>query len=232
MRQSPTPVVQPAITRPAEGTKTEGKKMSQTIEFWFEFASTYSYPAAMRIEAEALRYDVAIRLKPFLLGPLFDVNGWNDSPFNIYPAKGRYMWRDLERICASIGVPLKRPSQFPRGSILAARIVARHAAAPWASAFMRAVYTANFAEDRDISTPETIAAIVGTLGLDAKAIIASAGTPDAKNELRRLTDEATAKGLFGAPSFLVGDELFWGNDRLEQALAWANRARSGPAQRT
>ena len=69
------------------------------VEFWFEFASTYSYPAALRIESLAQSQGVPV-WKPFLLGPVFRSQGWSDSPFNLFPAKGRYMCRDLERICA------------------------------------------------------------------------------------------------------------------------------------
>jgi 2-hydroxychromene-2-carboxylate isomerase len=90
------------------------------LEFWFEFASTYSYPAAMRVEAAARAAGVPLAWRPFLVGPIFRAQGWNDSPFNIYPAKGRYMWRDLERICAQLGLPLRRPSAFPRNGLLAA----------------------------------------------------------------------------------------------------------------
>jgi len=86
------------------------------VEFWFEFASTYSYPAAMRVEARARAAGVTVEWQPLLLGPIFQAQGWNDSPFNIYPAKGRYMWRDLERVCTGLGLPLRRPSRFPRGS--------------------------------------------------------------------------------------------------------------------
>jgi len=84
------------------------------VEFWFEFASTYSYPAALRIEALAQSEGVPIDWKPFLLGPIFRAQGWSDSPFNLFPAKGRYMWRDLERICAELSIPFRCPSQFPR----------------------------------------------------------------------------------------------------------------------
>src|SRR6188472_185239 len=122
------------------------------IEFWFEFASTYSYPAAMRIEALAREAQVALVYRPFLLGPVFAVQGWNDSPFNIYPAKGRYMWRDLERICAQHGLAFRRPSVFPRGSITAARVALIGAQAAWCPAFVRAVYTASFVDDRDIGS--------------------------------------------------------------------------------
>ncbi len=77
--------------------------MAATLAFWYEFASTYSYPAAARIEARAAAAGVALEWRPFLLGPIFARQGWADSPFNIYPAKGRYMWRDLQRICAREG---------------------------------------------------------------------------------------------------------------------------------
>jgi 2-hydroxychromene-2-carboxylate isomerase len=83
-------------------------------EFWYEFASSYSYPAAMRVEALATERGVALVWRPFLLGPLFAGQGWRDSPFNLYPAKGRYMWRDIERICGALGLPLTRPDPLSR----------------------------------------------------------------------------------------------------------------------
>ena len=80
-----------------------------TLDFWFEFASTYSYPAAMRIDALAEACRVTVRWRPFLLGPIFKDQGWTTSPFNVYPAKGRYMWRDLARICDDLGLPFAQP---------------------------------------------------------------------------------------------------------------------------
>ena len=100
--------------------------MSRTLEFWFEFASTYSYPAAMRVEAEAHARGIEVAWRPFLLGPIFAQQGWQDSPFNLYPAKGAYMWRDLERICESLGLPMRHPSVFPRNGLHAARVAAAH----------------------------------------------------------------------------------------------------------
>ena len=87
------------------------------LEFWFEFGSTYSYPAAMRIERLAREQQVPLVWRAFLLGPIFKDQGWNDSPFNLYPAKGRYMWRDLARICEAEGLPLRQPSRFPRNGL-------------------------------------------------------------------------------------------------------------------
>jgi 2-hydroxychromene-2-carboxylate isomerase len=191
------------------------------VQFWFEFASTYSYPAAMRFERLAAERGVAVSWRAFLLGPIFGAQGWNDSPFNIYPVKGRYMWRDLERICSADGIPLRHPSQFPRNGLLAARVATCFADAPWVGAFVRAVYRANFAEDADISAPETVARCLSCAGKDPAALIALAQSSESKERLRAQTDEAIRIGIFGSPMFVVGEELFWGNDRLEDALRWA-----------
>ncbi|MCW5892251.1 MAG: 2-hydroxychromene-2-carboxylate isomerase [bacterium] len=193
------------------------------VEFWFEFASTYSYPAAMRIEAAAASAGVPLRWRPFLLGPIFKAQGWSDSPFNIYEAKGRYMWRDLARICARQGLCLTAPSRFPRNGLLAARVAAFGEDAPWLPAFVRGVYTANFADDREISEPAVLAELLRAVGLDPASTLAAAQEAPVKDHLRARTDEAIARGVFGAPALLVGDELFWGNDRIEDALAWATR---------
>jgi 2-hydroxychromene-2-carboxylate isomerase len=190
------------------------------IEFWFEFASTYSYPAAMRIEALAADYQVPIVWRPFLLGPIFAAQGWGDSPFNLYPAKGRYMWRDLERICAKQDLPLRPPSAFPRSGLVAARVAVLGADEPWLPAFVRAIYAANFAEDRNIADPTVVIDVLDRLGLSGAKLLAASTATDVKARLRAQTEAAAARGLFGAPSFVVGDELFWGNDRLEDALAW------------
>lgn len=199
--------------------------MSKQIDFWFDFASTYSYLAAMRIEPLAAARGVGVRWRPFLLGPVFTAMGWNDSPFNIYPSKGRYMWRDMERLCRHYDLPLKKPSRFPRNGIRAARVICSHADAPWVPDFTRAVFDAGFARDEDIGEREAVAGLLRRLGLDAEALIAAGESPEGKEALRRQTDEAFRLDIFGAPSFVVAGELFWGNDRLEQALDWAGGAR-------
>jgi 2-hydroxychromene-2-carboxylate isomerase len=197
----------------------------KTIDFWYEFASTYSYPAAMRVEKVAKAADLAVRYRPFLLGPIFGAQGWKDSPFNIYPVKGRYMWRDMERICEAEDIPLKLPPvRFPQNGLKAARIAMVGEAQGWIGAFTRAVYTANFAEQRDIADDATLALILSKLGVNPEATVEAANTQENKDMLKAQTEDAVARGLFGAPSFTVGDELFWGNDRLEQAVAWAAKA--------
>jgi 2-hydroxychromene-2-carboxylate isomerase len=194
------------------------------LEFWFEFASTYSYPASERVEAAARGAGVALRWRPFLLGPIFRAQGWNDSPFNLYPAKGAYMWRDLERLCAAQGLALRRPSTFPRNGLLAARLALAASAEPWLPDFVRAVYRANFAEDRDIARPEVLAALLEGLAQPPEAWLARASEAANKQALREQTERAQRLGIFGAPSFVTRGELFWGGDRLDAALAWARSA--------
>lgn len=195
----------------------------KAMEFWFEFASTYSYPAAMRVEAAARAADVALIWKPFLLGPIFQAQGYESSPFVAFPLKGQYMWRDVARLCSKYGLDWQQPSSFPRTSILASRIGCSHADAAWLPAFVRAVYHANFAEDRNIADDAVIHACLQTLDLDADAIIAHTTSAAEKSKLREQGAQALSRGIFGAPSFIVDGELFWGNDRLEDALAWAQR---------
>jgi 2-hydroxychromene-2-carboxylate isomerase len=194
--------------------------MTPTITFWFEFASTYSYPAAMRIDRAAAAKGVLVEWRPMLLGPIFAQQGWKDSPFNLYPVKGQYMVRDLERICAALDLPFTLPKPFPQNSLLCARIATALEGAP-RQKFAQTVYQIEFGEGRSIDDPLAAAEALRRAGLDA-ALVEKAQQDSVKNALRAATEEAQAAGIFGAPAFVTADgELFWGNDRLEQALDWA-----------
>jgi 2-hydroxychromene-2-carboxylate isomerase len=188
------------------------------IDFFYEFASSYSYITALRIAPVAKAAGVTVRWRPFLLGPIFKAQGWDTSPFNLYPAKGRYMVRDCERQCANLGVPFRLPEPFPQNTLLAARVALVGLADGWGEDFSRAVYRAEFAEDRNIGDPVVVAKIVQTLGHDGAAALARAQSDEIKGRLRAETEEAQRLGIFGAPNFIARGELFWGNDRLEQAL--------------
>ncbi|MGB8187693.1 MAG: 2-hydroxychromene-2-carboxylate isomerase [Pseudolabrys sp.] len=195
-----------------------------TLDFWFEFASTYSYPAAMRISPLAEAAGVAVRWRPFMLGPIFKEQGWTTSPFNLFPAKGRNMWRDLERTCGTIGLPFVRPTTFPQNTLLAARVALVGLAEAWGEDYCRAIYRAEFAEGRTVEEIKTIAGVLTGLGLDAGAVLDRAQSNENRSQLRARTEEAQRLGIFGSPSFVTaGGELFWGNDRLEAALNWARR---------
>lgn len=224
MDAQPAPAGPPATTA---ATAAPGGR----IEFWYDFASPYAYLAAMRIDALAGRDGIDVVWRPFLLGPIFRAQGWRDSPFNLYPAKGRYLWRDVQRLANDEGVAFHRPSHFPRHSLLAARVALLLSRLPHsncdrdaAARFSRAVLRANFAEDRDIGDPRTIEALLRETGLAAPDRLARALAADNRAALHQQTQAAMDAGIFGAPSFLVGDELFWGSDRLEAALRWAKQA--------
>ena len=194
------------------------------LDFFYEFASTYSYIAAMRIAPLASAAGVAVRWRPFLLGPIFKQQGWETSPFNLYPAKGRYMVRDCERLCADLGPAFRLPDPFPQSSLTAARVALVALSEGWGEDFSRAVYRAEFADAHNISDPAVLGGIVRDLGHDATAALARAQSDEIKARLRANTEEAQRLGIFGAPSFIAGGELFWGNDRLEQALDYARRS--------
>lgn len=194
------------------------------LSFWFDFASTYSYLTAMRIETVARDRGLHLDWRPFLLGPIFSRQGWTTSPFNVFPAKGRYMWREMERLTEEAGLPLVQPDPFPQNGLIAARIAHANRKAEWVGAFIRAVFMAEFGEGRDISDPGLIAGLLLDIGADAKAVLAAADSIEVKIGLRAAVAEAETLGIFGAPSFVTEDgELYWGNDRLEDAVEWALR---------
>ena len=192
--------------------------MSKPLEFWFEFASTYSYLSAARIEAACAEAGVELVWKPFLLGPVFAAQGLTDSPFNIYKVKGAYMWTDMAREANALGLPLKRPDIFPQNGLTAARIATAHLQEPWIGAFVRGVYDANFAQNRDISDPDVLSEVLAALTDAPQAALARAQESAVKTALKATTQEAMEAGIFGAPTFRVGTEIYWGNDRLERAL--------------
>jgi 2-hydroxychromene-2-carboxylate isomerase len=191
------------------------------VDFWYEFASAYSYPAAMRLEALAAARGVALNWRPFLLGPILAARGMADSPFNLDAAKGRYMWSDLQRVCARLRLPLRRPSLFPQNGLLAARaaLALDDISRPQ---FSRAVYAAEFGDGAPIAERATIVAILEAMDLDAGEILKRAGSAPVKEKLRSETAVAEGLGIFGAPNLVTADgEIFWGNDRLEEGIDWA-----------
>jgi 2-hydroxychromene-2-carboxylate isomerase len=197
-----------------------------TLEFWYEFASPYSYLSAMRIERLAAEHGVEVAWKPFLLGPIFKEQGWETSPFNLYPAKGRHMVRDMERIAVARGLDFTLPEPFPQQGIHAARLAFLAARAGWGAALTKEIYLAEFAHGRNIGDTQVLASILEKFSMDSATYLYKIATPTVKEELKAQTDQAMARGIFGAPSFITPDnELFWGDDRLEQALAWCIQKR-------
>ncbi len=196
--------------------------MNPALELWFDFASVYSYLSIMRIEPLAQSHKVPVQWQPFLLGPIFKDCGWATSPFLLQPKKGAYMWRDIERLCSRSGIVWRRPSQFPRRALLPTRIALRAASEPWIGQFCRRIMHINFADDRDIDTPEAVTEALRDIVPEVSEIVQAAQSEDAKTALRLQTEAARARGIFGAPTFIIGREMFWGNDRLEDALRFAS----------
>ena len=195
------------------------------LDFWFDFSSVYSFLSAMRIAPLAEQAGVALKWRPFLLGPIFQAQGMKDSPFNLFPVKGQHMIRDVQRSADEIGVGFRWPDAFPQSSVLAARVSLVGFKAGWGEDFSRAVFAAEYGENRVISEQSVIAEILAKLAIPVEATFAGAQADSIKQELRDSTAEAQKRGFFGAPTFTTQDgELFWGNDRLEQALRWAKKA--------
>ncbi|WP_411822325.1 2-hydroxychromene-2-carboxylate isomerase [Leptospira sp. 'Mane'] len=190
----------------------------KAIEFYFDFGSTYSYLSVMRISDLAKQFDRKVIYKPILLGPIFKSLGWETSPFNLYPLKGRYMWKDLERRAEKWKIKFRKPTLFPANGLYAARIAVANKDEPWCVSFIEEVFRANFELNLDISSEEVLTGILGRIqNLDPDFILQTSGEPSNKNKLRIETELAKERGVFGAPSFFIQEEMFWGDDRLEDA---------------
>lgn len=195
---------------------------ARSIEVWLEFASTYSFITSQTVENAAQEAGIEIVWRPFLLGPVFQLQGLTDSPFNVNPVKGAYMWRDMERQCKKFNIPFRKPSTFPRNSLTASRIATGAEGKSWQAAFIKEVFLCNFYHDQDIADKNVLKeALERSSCTEIDAALDLANDPEIKKRLRDRNDEAIARGIFGAPNIFVGDELFWGSDRMEQAIACA-----------
>ncbi len=191
------------------------------MEFWFDFGSNYSYLSVMRISALARAAGVEVEWRPFLLGPVFKTLGMHNSPFVEQKLKGAYVWQDMVRECRKYGLPWQQPTDFPRLSLLPVRVALLGEGQPWMVPFCERIMLRNFASDQDIGSEASVAEVLDALHLDAAAIIAAAQSDTNKLRLRERNEQAQQRGIFGAPTFFVGHEMFWGNDRLDDAIAAA-----------
>jgi 2-hydroxychromene-2-carboxylate isomerase len=186
--------------------------MERNIEFFWDAASPYTYLASTQIEALAQRTGATVVWKPFLLGKVFEATG-NRMPAAI-PAKGKHLFQDVQRWGEHYGVPVGFPKVFPINSVAALRCGIAASAKGQCAGFAKAVMRAYWAEGQDISQPEVLSAVAAALGLDGTALVAQTQEPAVKDALRANTEEAVKRGAFGAPTFFVGERMFWGNDRL------------------
>lgn len=185
---------------------------ARTIEFFWDPASPYTYLAATRIEAIAARAGAALVWRPFLLGKVFEATG-NRAPATI-AAKGKHLFQDIQFWARHYGEPLAFPKIFPINSVAALRLACAAEGSGREGAYAKAVMRAYWAEGADISQPEAIIAAANAAGLDGAALIAQTQEPAIKDRLRANTEEAVKRGAFGAPTFFIGTQMFWGNDRL------------------
>jgi 2-hydroxychromene-2-carboxylate isomerase len=194
------------------------------LDFWFEYGSTYTYLTVARLHATASRHGVEVRWRPFLLAPIMIEQGMAQGPFLPYPQKLRYMWRDLERRAAAHGLPYRQPSHYPPNTLLTARVGMLAASQGWCRQFTERSFALHWTEDIAIGSDENLSAALTSLGKDAAAMLAQAQGAANKEALRAATEEARTLGIFGSPAYVTRGELFWGDDRLDDALAWATAA--------
>jgi len=192
----------------------------KTLEFWFEYGSTYSYLSVMRTEEVAAAYGVSVVWRPFLLMPILIEQGMDQGPFLAYPNKLAYMWRDLERRARIRGLPYNKPSVYPPNTLITARIGLLSAQEGWCEDFSRKVFHLHWVEDKTIGTEQNLMEALDSLGKKPTEVLERAQQQEIKDALRQQTERAKEIELFGSPSFTIGSELFWGDDRLEDALQW------------
>ena len=180
------------------------------LEFFFDLSSPYSYLAATQLQAMGERTGATVVWRPMVLGAVFKAVG-NEMPARV-PHKARWMGNDLQRWAEHYGVPFRFSSHFPSNAIKAMRLVLVDEKK--AAAVALAGFRAMWAEDRDITADDELRRIAAEGGLDPATALQAIENPEVKERLRANTEEAVARGAFGAPTMLVGDQLFWGNDRL------------------
>lgn len=196
--------------------------MSKTVEFFFDFGSPYTYLAYHQLPKIAARHQAQIIWRPMLLGGVFQATG-NHSPIEV-PAKGRYSLVDLQRWAQHFGVPMQMNPYFPINTLPLMRgavAMQQHGEAAFQH-YLAVVFAAMFEHPRNLGRPDEIATVLAAGGIDPLQFQQAIETPAVKEGLKNATAEAVSRGVFGAPTFFVGDQMFWGQDRLhfvEQALA-------------
>lgn len=188
-----------------------------TIEFFYDVGSAYSYLAATQIDALAARSGAIVRWRPFLLGGVFKATG-NDMPARV-PNKARWLLVDTQRWAQTYGVDFVMPTRFPLVTIATMRALVSadlRFGEGAQKALAHALFRGFWVEDRDVADEAVIAELAGKAGLDGASIVAGLSAQDTKDALRASTDEAVQRGAFGAPAMFVGQDLYWGNDRLGQ----------------
>jgi len=195
--------------------------MTKTVEFYFDFGSPYSYLAYKALPAIAAAHGAQIAWRPMLLGGVFKAIGGHSPAGN--PAKRKWMDEDMRRWAARYGAAFSSNPHFPVNTLTIMRgavgVQMRGLDFP---KYMETIFHAMWVEPRNLGDPQELAAVLRQAGFDADAFQAMVNDPEVKEQLKKNTEQAVARGVFGAPTFIVGEELFWGQDRLDfvaEALA-------------
>lgn len=196
--------------------------MPKTVEFLFDVGSPYTYLAYHQLPKIAQAHGAEILWTPVLLGGIFQATG-NASPAEV-PAKGRYSNIDLQRWAAAYGVPIQMNPHFPINtlSLMRGAVAMQMRGEELFHRYLRTIFHAMFEQPRNMNLPTEIGATLAQAGFDPAQFMALIGEPSVKDRLKENTSHAVARGVFGAPTFFVGDEMFWGQDRLHfvaEALA-------------
>lgn len=193
-----------------------------TIDFWYSIGSTYSYLTVMRLPAVAQASGVAFRWRPFNVRHVMIEQ--NNIPFKDKPVKTAYMWRDIARRAVRYGQSPRLPAPYPLPGLMHANQVAVLGAEEgWVEAYTRATYRRWFEQGQSAGEEPNLSESLTEIGQDPVRVLAEAETPRITDALAEVTEEAMALGVFGSPSFVVEGEVFWGDDRLEDAIDWARR---------
>ncbi len=193
--------------------------MARQFDFYFDFGSLASYLAHTQLANICSQTGASANLMPMLLGGVFKATG-NASPMNV-PAKGRYLFIDMKRFADSYGVPLEMNPHFPiiTTTLMRGATALQARGDPGLQMYLDAVFCAIWVEKRDMNDPAVVAQVLSDNGFDPAAIDAMANEPATKDQLKYVTMRAVERGVFGAPTFFVGDQMYWGQDRIEQVKA-------------
>jgi 2-hydroxychromene-2-carboxylate isomerase len=190
------------------------------IDFWFTMGSTYSYLSVMRLAEVERAHDLKFRWRPFHL--LLILQDMKHVPFADKPAKSRYMWRDIERRAVMYGLPARLPAPYPAKQSIAANLIAIVGMREgWGVDFVRAAYRRWMQEGEETGSEPNVSASLRDIGLSPDRVLALANGKQANDLLLSETEAAKQLGIFGSPTFVVGKEIFWGDDRLEDAISWS-----------
>lgn len=202
---------------------------SPSVDFYFDFSSTNSYFAAFMLPEVCRRAGAAMRWLPLHSAGLFRGTGFDVMAMT--PRKARYLWRDHARYAMVTGLPFRRPSRFPIKTALALRCVLAadresgggDRGAKASVEFSQAVFRSYWERDEDIADAGVVRPLLSDIGLDADAVLRRADSTEIREELRSITETAAGRGVFGVPMFFVGDEMFWGKDRLDFVERWLSQ---------